>query len=89
MADESHDPESYRLLFGLIGAAFLAVVLMFILASALVAPGWVVAVLSVLWLGAVILSIRAWPDRSWMPLLVGTALAVLWIAAVSLIGNRS
>ena len=89
MADESHDPESYRLLFGLIGAAFLAVLLVFIIASALVAPGWVVAGLGVLWVAGAVLSVRSWPHRSWMPLLVGTVLAVLWITALSLTGSRS
>ena len=88
MADESHDPESYRLLFGLIGAAFLAVVLVFILASSLVAPGWIVAGLGALWVAGAVLSVRSWPHRPWIPLLVGTLLAVLWIAAVSLTGSR-
>ena len=89
MAAESHDPESYRLLFGVIGAAFLAVVLMFILASALVAPGWVVGALVVLWVVGAVASLRSWPQRAWMPLLVATALAVAWIAAVSITGGRT
>ena len=89
MADDAHDPESYRLLFGVIGGAFLAVVLVFILASALVAPGWVVILLAGLWLAGVVVSLRSWPRRAWMPLLVGTALAVVWIAAVSVWGSRA
>ena len=89
MADDAHDPESYRLLFGVIGGAFLAVVLVFILASALVAPGWVVILLAGFWLAGVVVSLRSWPRRAWMPLLVGTALAVAWIAAVSVWGSRA
>lgn len=89
MADDSHDPDSYRLLFGIVGAAFLAVVLLFVLASALVVPGWVVAALVVLWVAGAAVSLRSWPQRAWMPLLVGTALAVAWIAAVSITGSRT
>lgn len=88
MADE-HDPDSYRLLFGVIGAAFFAVVLVFVLASALVAPGWVVGGLLLLWMVGAVVSLRSWPQRAWMPLLMGTALAVAWIAAVSITGGRT
>ena len=86
MANEDHDPESYRLLFRLVGVAFLLLVGVLIAASSLVlATGWTVA-LGVLWLGAALV---AWRDaaRPWLPLLVATLLAVVWIAVLTLVGG--
>lgn len=78
-----HNPESYRLLFGLLGGALLALVLVFILASLLVAPGWVVLGLVIAWLVAAIVSWRQWRSRPWMPLAIATVMAVVWIAALT------
>jgi hypothetical protein len=82
MSDE-HSPDSYRLLFGIVGAALLAVVAVFIVASIPVAPLWVVVVLGVLWLGGVVISVRTWRERMWAPVLVGTLLALLWIVLLT------
>lgn len=82
MSDE-HSPESYRLLFGIVGAALLAVVAVFIVASMLVAPLWVVTVLGVLWVMGVVVSLRTWKDRIWVPVLIGTLLALLWIVLLT------
>ncbi len=88
MADDTeHRPEAYRLLFGLVGAAMLGLVLVFDLASLLVAPGWVVALLLVLWILGAGVSLRAGRERAWVPLLVGTGLAVVWIVALTLLGG--
>lgn len=82
MSDE-HNPEAYRLLFGIVGAALLVVVGVFIVASALVAPVWVVVVLGVLWIAGAALSVIAWKQRMWVPVLVGTVLALLWIVLLT------
>jgi len=83
MSDE-HSPEAYRLLFGIVGAALLVVVGVFIGASALVAPAWVVVVLGVLWIIGVAASIVTWKTRMWVPVLVGTVLALLWIVLLTI-----
>jgi uncharacterized membrane protein len=82
MSDE-HTPEAYRALFGLIGAGLQATALVFILASALVAPTWVVGALLVVWALTTIWSWRGWPDRTWLPTATGTLVAVLWIVAIT------
>ncbi len=83
-----HNPESYRLLFGLLGGALLALVLVFILASALVAPGWVVLGLVIAWLGSALLAWRQWRARPWVPLAIATLMAVVWIAVLT-VGDRA
>lgn len=82
MSDE-HNPEAYRLLFGIVGAALLVVVGVFIVASALVAPAWVVAVLGVLWIVGAWVSLVTWKQRIWVPVVAGTVLALLWIALLT------
>jgi len=88
MSDE-HNPEAYRLLFVLIGVAMFAMVGVFILASSLVAPWWVVAGLGVLWVGGVVIAARTWQERMWTPVLIGTVLAVIWIVFLTLGTTRS
>lgn len=87
MTDESHDAASYRLLFGLIGLGLLALVGIFIVASALVAPGPVVVVLIVLWIAGAGVAAWAWRTLAWAPLVIGTALAIIWIAAITISGG--
>jgi hypothetical protein len=83
MSDD-HTPEAYRTLFGLIGAGLQATALLFIIASALVAPWWVVAGLGVFWLLTTVWSWRHWDEKLWAPTATGTLVAVVWIAALSL-----
>ncbi len=87
MANDEHNPEAYRLLFGLIGGGFLAMVLVLSLASLLVIPAIWVAGLVLLWLVAAALAVRWWPQRSWFPVLAGTVLAVVWIAVLTAVGG--
>lgn len=82
MSDE-HTPEAYRALFALIGGGLQATALIFILASALVAPAWVVGALLALWAVTTVLSWRGWQDRTWLPIATGTLVAVLWIVAIT------
>lgn len=83
MTADDHSPEAYRQLFAIVGAGLQATALIFILASALVAPWWVVVALSVFWIGSVVWSWRAFSERLWAPLLAGTAVAVAWIVALT------
>jgi hypothetical protein len=83
MTADDHSPEAYRQLFAIVGAGLQATSLIFILASLLVAPWWVVVALSVLWIGSVVWSWRVFGDRSWAPLVAGTAMAVAWIVALT------
>lgn len=83
MSDE-HNPEAYRVLFGLIGVAMFVLVGVFIGVSSLVAPFWVVALLGALWVGGVVLAARTWRERMWTPILIGTILAVIWIVLLTL-----
>lgn len=80
---DEHTPEAYRTLFGLIGAGLQATALLLIGASALVAPGWVVAALLVVWLVTTVVSWRGWGERNWLPTAAGTLMLVLWIAAIA------
>ena len=80
---DEHTPEAYRTLFGLIGAGLQATALLFILASVLVAPWWVVTGLLVVWVASTVWSWLRWVERSWLPVATGTAVAVLWIAAIT------
>lgn len=80
---DEHTPEAYRTLFGLIGAGLQATALLLIGASALVAPGWVVTALLVVWVLTTLASWRGWAERSWLPTASGTLVLVLWIAAIA------
>lgn len=82
MSDE-HTPEAYRALFALIGAGLQATAFVFILASALVAPPWVVGALLAFWVVTTVYSWRGWPERTWLPTATGTLVAVLWIVALT------
>jgi len=82
MSDE-HTPEAYRALFALIGVGLQATALIFILASTLVAPRWVVAGLLVVWVATTFWSWRGWDERMWLPTATGTLVAVLWIVAIT------
>lgn len=82
MTADEHSPEAYRLLFALVGGALHVVTLVFVAASALVVPGWAVAVLAAAWATS-LLSWRGWRRRPWAPLLAATAVAVAWIAVVT------
>lgn len=83
MSSDEHNPEAYRQLFAIIGGGLQATSLIFILASILVAPWWVVAVLGIAWAGLTIWSWRAFQERLWAPLVAGTAVAVGWIIALT------
>ena len=83
MTADDHSPEAYRQLFAIVGAGLQATSLVFILASLLVAPWWVVVVLSFLWVGSVVWSWRVFKERLWAPLVGGTAIAIAWIAALT------
>ena len=83
MTDPDHSPESYRLLFTLLGAALLVLVLVFILASVLVIPVWVVAVLVGLWAIVSFAAFNGRTRRPWLPLAAGTLIAVVWIAVLT------
>jgi len=61
----------------------LVLVLVFILASALIAPLWAPALLVGLWLVAAIGSGRTWRKQPWVPLLAGTVMAVVWITVIT------
>ena len=81
--NNEHTPEAYRTLFALIGAGLQATALVFILASGLVAPWWVVAGLLVIWALSTLWSWWSWPERVWLPTAAGTVVAVLWIVALT------
>jgi hypothetical protein len=84
-ADE-HSPEAYRQVFAIVGAGLQATSLIFILASLLVAPWWVVVALTVLWIVSVVWSWREFGKRLWAPLVAGTVVAVAWIVALTVFG---
>lgn len=79
---DEHSPEAYRTLFALVGAGLQALALLLILASALVAPWWVVTGLLVVWLFSTLWSWRRWSERMWLPTATGTMVLVLWIMAI-------
>lgn len=83
MTSDEHNPETYRRLFAVIAGALQATVLFFILASLLVAPWWMVTVLVAIWLITTVWSWKAYPVRSWVPLVAGTFTAVCWIVALT------
>lgn len=83
MTADDHSPEAYRQLFAIVGAGLQVTSLIFILASLLVAPWWVVVVLSIIWIASIVWSWRAFSERLWAPLVAGTAVAVTWIAALT------
>ena len=80
---DEHTPEAYRTLFALIGAGLQATALLFVLASALVAPAWVIAALLAVWLVTTVVSWRGWRQRTWLPIAAGTLVSVLWIIAIT------
>ena len=84
MTEDAHDPASYRLLFGVVGAGLLVLVLVFILASALVVPAGLVLALVAMWLLGSGVAFLTWRTTAWAPLAAGTALAVIWIAAITI-----
>ncbi len=83
MSSDEHSPEAYRQLFAIVGAGLQATSLIFIFASLLVAPWWVVAVLAAVWVGSTIWSWRSFAERQWAPLVAGTTVAVCWIGALT------
>lgn len=83
MTADDHSPEAYRQLFAIVGAGLQATSLIFILASVLVAPWWLVVVLSIIWIGSVVWSWSVFSQRLWAPLVGGTVVAVVWIAALT------
>ena len=86
MTADDHSPEAYRQLFAIVGAGLQATSLIFILASLLVAPWWVVVALTVFWIVSVLWSWRAFSERLWAPLVAGTVVAVAWIIALTVFG---
>ena len=86
MTADDHSPEAYRQLFAIVGAGLQATSLIFILASLLVAPWWVVVALTVLWIVSVVWAWREFGKRLWAPLVAGTVVAVAWIVALTVFG---
>lgn len=83
MTAHDHSPEAYRQLFAIVGAGLQATSLIFILASLLVAPWWVVVVLTIIWVGLVVWSWRVFSQWLWAPLVGGTVVAVAWIITLT------
>jgi hypothetical protein len=83
MSSDEHHPEAYRQLFAIVGAAMQATALIFILASTLVAPWWVVVVLVVIWVATTMWSWRSFAELQWAPLGAGTLSAICWIGALT------
>lgn len=83
MASQEHTPEAYRTLFALIGGGLQLTALVFILASALVAPVWVVIGLLGFWLLTTVWSWLGFQRRAWLPTAAGTLVAVVWIVALT------
>lgn len=82
MARSEHNRDAYRQLFGIVGAALQAFALFMILASALVAPWWVVVVLAVIGIGASAWSWRKFSGNFMMPTFVGIVLSVVWMVVI-------
>jgi len=83
MSSDEHNPEAYRQLFAIVGGGLQATSLFFILASLLVAPWWMVAVLGAVWIASTIWSWMVFQDRLWAPLVAGTFVAVCWIVSLT------
>jgi hypothetical protein len=83
MSSDEHNPEAYRQLFAIIGGGLQVTSLLFILASMLVAPWWVVVMLAGVWLGSTVWSWRAFANTLWAPLVAGTVVAACWIVALT------
>jgi hypothetical protein len=86
MTADDHSPEAYRQLFAIVGAGLQFTSLIFIFASLLVAPWWIVVALGVLWIVSVVWSWRMFAERLWAPLVAGTVVAVAWIVALTVFG---
>lgn len=80
---DDHSPESYRLLFSLLGLGLLLLVLVFILASVLVLPIGVVLALIAVWAAGSFWSLTVRRRMPWLPLAVGGCLAALWIVVLT------
>jgi len=83
MSSDEHNPEAYRQLFAIVGGGLQATSLFFILASLLVAPWGMVAVLGAVWIASTIWSWMVFQDKLWAPLVAGTFVAVCWIVALT------
>jgi uncharacterized protein YacL len=79
------DPEEFtsaHLLFALIGAALCLVAGFLMVASLIVVPIWVVAVLLVVWMVTVGYAIRRWRQNQFAPLLAGVISLGAWVISV-------
>lgn len=83
MSSDEHNPEAYRQLFAIIGAGLQATALIFIVASLLVAPWWIVILLMSIWVASTVWSWRSFGERQWAPVAAGARVAVGWIAALT------
>jgi len=83
MSSDEHNPEAYRQMFAIVGAGLQATALIFILASLLVAPWWMVMVLMSIWVVSTVWSWRSFGERQWAPVAAGTLVAVCWILALT------
>ena len=83
MSSDEHNPEAYRQLFAIVGGGLQATSLFFILASLMVAPWGMVAVLGAVWIASTIWSWMAFQDKLWAPFVAGTFVAVCWIVALT------
>ncbi len=79
--DEELSPR--HVLYVLVGAALLAVMGVFVVASGLIVPAWGTAVLVLVWFVAVVMSIRSWRTRMFGPVMWGVIVAMFWVAFVA------
>lgn len=77
------DPTVWARIAGWIGVAAHLCVLVFYVSSGLVAPGWAVAALLVVWLVLLGVAVRLLRTRPALTLLVPIAAAVIWLAVIS------
>ncbi|HSF85319.1 MAG TPA: hypothetical protein VLG28_06630 [Acidimicrobiia bacterium] len=83
MNDVDHGLPPRHILYALVGAGLLGVMGVFVFASGLVVPFWATAVLVLVWLVAVVMSVRSWKARMFGPVMWGVVVALFWVAFVA------
>ena len=82
MNDAATELTSRHVLYALVGAALLAVMGVFVLASGLVVPPWGTVVLVAVWLTSVVMALRSWRRKMFAVVTWGLVVALFWIAFV-------
>ncbi len=82
------DPDLHRsdarpVLGSFIGMTGMACVLFLVLASGLVAPGWAVAAMTVVWLVLFVIGVRWFMRHPWRVAALPVVMVVVWFATVS------